>query len=116
MILLRISIIVLFPICIIFPVCSIYAGADNSLQANNITGEQIQETSQFRSYTVNKKVSDFPPTRDLSTPEAAYATIMRDFMATGASSSEWSEISVKQRYGTERRPVSPERARNDLDA
>ena len=116
MILLRISIIVSFPICIIFPVCSIYAGADDSLQADNITGEQIQETSQFHSYTVNKKVSDFPPARDLSTPEAAYATIMRDFMATGASSSEWSEISVRQRYGTERRPVSPERARNDLNA
>jgi hypothetical protein len=88
--------------------------ANNSLGGNHITGEQSQE--EFRSYTVDKKVSDFPQIRDLSTPEAAYATIMRDFMVTGASSSEWSEISVKQRYGTERRPVSPECARNYLDA
>ncbi|UCF14516.1 MAG: hypothetical protein JSW59_13965 [Phycisphaerales bacterium] len=96
--------------------CSTRADADNPLQADSITREQGQEISSIRSYTVNKKVSDFPPSRDLSTPEAAYATIMRDFMATGASSSEWSEISVKQLHGTERRPVSPERRSNCLDA
>jgi len=116
MILLRISIIVSFPICSIFLVCSTSAGADNPLQADNITGKQIQETSQFRSYTVNKKVSDFPSSRDLSTPEAAYATIMRDFMATGASPSEWSEISVRQTRGTGRRPVSAQYASNCLEA
>jgi hypothetical protein len=90
--------------------------ANNSLGADYATGEQGRETSQIRSYTVNKKVSDFSPLRDLSTPEAAYATIMRDFMATGASSSEWSEISIRKFYGTERRTVSPERASNYLDA
>ncbi len=37
-------------------------------------------------------------------------------MATGASSSEWSEISIKQLHGTERQPVSPEPASNCLDA
>jgi len=63
--------------------------------------EKIHETSLIRSYTVDKKVSDFPEVRDLSTPEAAYATIMRDFMATGASGSEWSEISVMQMQGAE---------------
>jgi hypothetical protein len=90
--------------------------ANNSPQADHTTGEQDQETSPIRSYTVNKKVSDFPPLRDLSTPEAAYATIMRDFMATGASGSEWSEISVGQRHGTQRQQVSPERVSNCLDA
>ena len=90
--------------------------ANNSSQADYTTGEQDQETSPIRSYTVNKKVSDFPLSRDLSTPEAAYATIMRDFMATGASPSEWSEISVKQMQGTQRQQVSPERTSNCLDA
>jgi hypothetical protein len=90
--------------------------ANNSTQADYTTGEQDQKTSPIRSYTVNKRVSDFPPLRDLSTPEAAYATIMRDFMATGASGSEWSEISVSQMHGTEREQVSPERASNCLDA
>jgi hypothetical protein len=90
--------------------------ANNSPQADYTTGEQDQETSPIRSYTVNKKVSNFPPLRDLSSPEAAYATIMRDFMATGASGSEWSEISVRQIHGTQRQQVSPERASNCLDA
>ena len=96
--------------------CPIRAVAGKSPQAGNTARELVKETSPIRSYTVDKKVSDFPPSRDLSTPEAAYATIMRDFMATGASDSEWSEISVQQTYGTERRPVSPERASNCLDA
>jgi len=108
----RIKIIVSLLSWIVLLSCS--TRANNSLRGNHITGEQSQE--EFRSYTVNKKVSDFPQVRDLSTPEAAYATIMRDFMATGASSSEWSEISVRQLRGTERRSVSPERASNCLDA
>jgi hypothetical protein len=108
----RIKIVVSLLSWIVLLSCS--ARANNSLEGNHITGEQSQE--EFRSYKLNKKVSDFPQVRDLSTPEAAYATIMRDFMATGASSSEWSEISVRQSYGTERRTVSPERARNYLDA
>ena len=37
-------------------------------------------------------------------------------MATGASLSEWSEISVRKSYGTECTSVSPERVRNCLDA
>ncbi|MFB0552911.1 MAG: hypothetical protein ACETWQ_06295 [Phycisphaerae bacterium] len=90
--------------------------ANNSDQTDPAPREQTQEASLIRSYIVNKKVSDFPPSRDLSTPEAAYATIMRDFMATGASHSEWSEISVRQSFGTERYPVSPERVSHCLDA
>jgi hypothetical protein len=67
---------------------------------------------------VNKKVSEFPPTRDLSTPEAAYATMMRDFVAAGASGAEWDEISVRrsQSPSTKRRPVAPEVVRSCLEA
>ena len=68
------------------------------------------DASPIRSYVVNKKVSEFPATRDLSTPEACGATIMRDFMATGASGSEWSEISVRRTSGTERGTISPQDA------
>jgi hypothetical protein len=90
--------------------------ADDSHPAGPVPSEQAQEASLFCSYKVNRQVSDFPPLRDLSTPEAAYATIMRELMATGASGSEWSEISVRRLYGTQRKAVSPERARNCLDA
>jgi len=116
MILTRISIIVSLLSCGVLLSCSTPAGADNSRQAGYMPRQQAQETSPIRSYAVDKKVSDFPTSRDMSTPEAAYVTIMRDFMATGASDSEWSEISVRQSHGTERRPVSPERASNCLDA
>jgi len=78
--------------------------------------ENKDEDSLHHVYQVNKEVSDFPPVRDLSTPEAAYATIMRDFMATGASTSEWSDISTWQKKGTERRSVSPELAESYLNA
>ncbi|MBN2592315.1 MAG: hypothetical protein JXA81_02325 [Sedimentisphaerales bacterium] len=67
-------------------------------------------------YEVNKKVSDFPEKEDLSTPEAAYATIMRDYMAKGASGVEWSKISTMKLKSTERRTVSPEMVQNYLNA
>jgi len=69
-----------------------------------------------RSYTIDKSVSDFPESPDLSTPEAAYATIMRDYMATGASLSEWAEISTWESEDKKRRTVSPERAQGCLKA
>ncbi|MHC4520807.1 MAG: hypothetical protein ACYTAS_19630, partial [Planctomycetota bacterium] len=69
-----------------------------------------------RSYTVERTVSDFPASADLSTPEAAYATIMRDYMATGASSAEWAEISTWQSNDTRRKAVSPEKAEGYLEA
>ena len=77
---------------------------------------ETEQRNLMRVYEVNKAVCDFPEGQDLSTPEAAYATIMRDYMATGASSSEWSEISTWQSDDTERKSVSPERIRNCLNA
>lgn len=77
--------------------------------------EQDRE-SLIRSYTLDKRVSDFPPTEDLSTPEAAYATIMRDYMATGASDAEWSKISTTKMKGTQRKTVSPEVVQDYLNA
>jgi hypothetical protein len=90
--------------------CLVGTAAESPQPAGSSPGKDAQDTSAVHSYTVNKKVSDFAATRDLSTPEAAYATIMRDFMATGASGSEWSEISVLRMGGTERRPIPPQRA------
>jgi len=85
-------------------------------QGGSTPRERVQGTPVIRSYTVDKKVSDFPPSRDLSTPEAAYATIMRDFMATGASNAEWSEISTWHSDETQRKSISPERASEYLNA
>ncbi|MBN2589027.1 MAG: hypothetical protein JXA96_04135 [Sedimentisphaerales bacterium] len=80
-------------------------------------GEDKSNTSDLlKIYKVDKKVSDFPEVGDLSTPEAAYATIMRDYMALGASTSEWSDISVKKVSGTERTNVSDEKAQSYLNA
>jgi len=79
------------------------------------SGEE-QDSSLLRVYQVNKKVCDFPEKEDLSTPEAAYATIMRDYMATGASSAEWSKISTWKSNDTKRRSVSPEAAQNYRNA
>ena len=78
--------------------------------------EETREEPPIRSYTVDKQVSDFPAPPDVSTPEAAYATIMRHYMATGASGSEWTAISVRKLSGTQRRPVSSERAQSCLNA
>ena len=74
------------------------------------------ENNQLKVYQVNKKVCDFPEKEDLSTPEAAYATIMRDYMATGASNAEWSKISTWKSNDTKRKSVSPEAAQNYRNA
>jgi len=79
-------------------------------------GLEQSDESLIRSYTLDKKVSDFPPIEDLSTPEAAYATIMRDYMATGVCKAEWSKISTWKSKDTQRREVSPERAQDCLNA
>lgn len=81
-----------------------------------IIQDPVKTTSLLRSYPVNKRVSDFPILQDLSTPEAAYATIMRDFMATGASPAEWSDVSTYKKKDTKRRLVSPERIQAFLNA
>ena len=39
--------------------------------------------SDVRSYDINRRVSDFPTNEDLSTPEAAYATLNRALVAEG---------------------------------
>ena len=96
--------------------CPIWAANDKLQQVVDAPHEAVQNKPLLRSYTVNKNVADFPPARDLSSPESAYATIMRDFMATGASPSEWSEISLWKANGTERISVSAERAANYLNA
>ena len=75
-----------------------------------------QRANLMSVYEVNKKVCDFPEGEDLSTPEAAYATIMRDYMATGASGAEWSKISTKKIKDTIRCTVSPEAAQSYLNA
>ena len=70
------------------------------------------DVEAFRSYTVNRRVADFPQGEDFSTPEAAYATIHR--MDQGDSSA-WQRVSVARlsdRLGREgsgrRRAVDPE--------
>jgi len=99
--------------CGVFLSCPVGAAAARSPQADSASRK---DASPVRSYTVNKRVSDFPATRDLSTPEAAYATIMRDFMATGASDSEWAEVSTWRSQNTKRRPVVPDVAKECLEA
>ena len=71
--------------------------------------------SDFRIYQLDKKVSDYSKQNNLSTPEASYATIMRNYMATGASGSEWSKISANEIPGIERKNVSEERAESFLN-
>jgi len=75
-----------------------------------------QDSSLLRVYQVNKKVCDFPEKEDFSTPEATYAIIMRDYMATGASDAEWSKISTWKSNDTKRESVSPEAAQNYREA
>jgi hypothetical protein len=96
--------------------CPVRATPGNPPQGSATSREDTPAGSAIRSYVVDKKVSDFPAARDLSSPEAAYATIMRDFMATGASDAEWSQISTWQSEETKRSSVSPEVARRYLDA
>ena len=63
------------------------------VSVQKVVSADTKNSDLVKVYQVNKRVSDFPEKEDLSTPEAAYATIMRDYMATGASGAEWSKIS-----------------------
>ena len=83
---------------------------------NSAMAKSKDDSNLLRVYEVNKRVCDFPEGEDLSTPEAAYATIMRDYMATGASGAEWSKISAWKSKDTKRRKVSPEVAQDYLNA
>jgi hypothetical protein len=102
--------------CAVLWGCPVWAVTGGSPQDATVAPTRVQEVSAIRSYTVDKKVSEFSPGQDLSTPEAAYATIMRDFMATGASDAEWSEISTWKSQKTDRTTVPPERASEYLNA
>ena len=73
-----------------------------------------------RTYEVNRRVADFPPTEDLSTPEAAYATINR---IDRNDPSVWQKVSVAapaERFAregsTRRTAVDPEWAKILLNA
>jgi hypothetical protein len=48
----------------------------------------------WRTYAVNRKVSDFPTKEDLGTPEAAYATINRAMVAEGDAA--FSRLSISE--------------------
>ncbi len=102
--------------CSILLSCPAWPATDKSPPAGHEAGGQPPEKPLIRTYTVDKKVSEFPAVRDLSTPEAAYATIMRDFMATGASDAEWAQVSTWQSQDAKRKPVTPDFARNCLEA
>lgn len=78
--------------------------------------DKEQDSGLLRVYQVNKKVCDFPDKEDLSTPEAAYATIMRDYWATGASNAEWSKVSIWKSNDSKRKTVSSEAAQNRRNA
>ncbi len=75
-----------------------------------------KQDNLIHSYKLDKRVSDFPLTEDLSTPEAAYATLMRDYMATGASDAEWSKITTIKMSSTSQETVSSEMKENYLNA
>lgn len=84
---------------------------------NSAMAKSEGDSNLMHVYKVNKKVCDFPDKEDFSTPEAAYATIMRDYMATGASLAEWSKISTSLKSkDTQRRAVSPEKTQNCRNA
>jgi hypothetical protein len=72
----------------------VLAGDDNAITNPPAPSQThaARENPDLRVYTVNKRVSSFPTNDDLSTPEAAYATINR-LSATG-DKSFWRRISV----------------------
>jgi uncharacterized iron-regulated protein len=69
-----------------------------------------------KSYQVNKKVADFPTGEDLSTPEAAYASLHRAWAAEGEA--VWKRLSVRRlsdQFGKGKsEPLPPKRAESLL--
>ncbi len=53
------------------------------------------ETNGVKVYTVNRKVSDFPEQEDMSTPEAAYATLNR--LSASGDQAFWRRLSVPRK-------------------
>jgi hypothetical protein len=79
----------------------------------------LAETNAVKVYTVNRKVTDFPDQEDMSTPEAAYATLNR-LSATG-DQAFWGRLSAprlaeKLRELSGKREVSAEAAARFLGA
>ena len=68
-----------------------------------------------RVYEVHKRVSDFPDREDLSTPEAAYATIHRAYAAEGDAA--WPRLTVSElRRKSGSKPISrcPKKRQNSV--
>ena len=75
-------------------------------------------SQSVRTYTVGKKVVDFPTNEDLSTPEAAYAAIQRAYVAEGDAA--WARLSVRKLHQgeppAEKKPITGEYAARELSA
>lgn len=71
-----------------------------------------------RAYTINRKVRDFPTNEDLSTPEAAYASLTRAEVAEGDAA--FSRLSVSELARTmplaPKKPMAVEEAEKCLEA
>ncbi len=77
------------------------------------------ETNLAKAYSVNRKVADFPDPEDMSTPEAAYATLNR--LAASGDEGFWRRLSVRSLAGrlpkaTGKRPIPAEAAAVYLQA
>jgi|GEM_PF-3374424 len=83
--------------------------AESRFLQNPSASAHSSGTSVFQGYPVNRSVADFPAGEDLSTPEAAYATINR--MDTGDPDA-WRGVSVvrlaARMAGDRKRTVDPE--------
>lgn len=83
-------------------------------------GEPLAATNAptMRTYTVGKKIAEFPTNEDLSTPEAAYATLQRAFVAEGDA--VWQRLSVRSlaeaMSPAEKKPLPAEIAECELNA
>jgi hypothetical protein len=91
-------------------------GDESKPVPTQVASTQDKEKSPFRSYEVNKKISEFPAD-DFSTPEAAAAVITR-LITNGGSEEEWKHADYLHRsgLGLGTRKPSPEVTQMYLDA
>ncbi len=106
------------------------ADGDPSTQAaaaseRNSVASPLSGLASERVYEVHKKVSDFPDREDLSTPEAAFATIHRAWAAEGDEGPFWLRLSspenaarlTQQKFcAGVKQPLSKEKAEPILNA
>jgi hypothetical protein len=95
-------------------ICGLFVGLGTPGQADEATANNA-----VRSYPVNKKVADFPEREDMSTPEAAYATLNR--LSASGEQSFWPRLSIRKlgermSPGQGKREVSEEAKREWLNA